>query len=124
VASTRARTLRHGRVDNSPLWGTGHRLRLRLAALVLSMRAHGGQRSPGPTKRARQARHRPWAWPTPTLMWCLPMAAQQGQELGAAFGHGYRFSYPDDPGADIGRGADDGNMVDQGAGADDAAAVG
>jgi hypothetical protein len=54
----------------------------------------------------------------------LPMTQSgQGQQQrpGDVLGLG---AYPDDPGADVGRGADDGDVVDQGPGADDAAAVG
>jgi hypothetical protein len=52
------------------------------------------------------------------------MAAQHGQEPGAVLGHGGGFPYPDDPGADERRRPDDGDVVEQGPGAGDAASVG
>jgi hypothetical protein len=105
----------------------GHRRlrRLRWTALALVSLAQGGQRSPGPTNQARQARQRPWAWPTPTLMWCLlPMAAEEGEQEGHVLGPAGGFPYPGDTSPGVGGHPHDGDVVEGGPGPGHALAVG
>jgi hypothetical protein len=104
--------------------GAGHRLRLRLAALILTRRAQGGQRSPGPTNQARQPRQRPWAYPRRPLTYFLPTTSEEGEEGGHALRPGGCLPHLGHAGAGVGGDADDGDVVEVGPGPGDALAVG
>jgi hypothetical protein len=122
MLSTRARTLRHGRADSSPPVGMGH-LGLRRLRRRRSFSRQGGQRSPGPTNLLPQPWQKPWAWP----VWKAPVlpTVQPGQGEQEWPGDVLRVGADaDDAGADVGWGADNRGVVDQGAGSGDAAAVG
>jgi hypothetical protein len=100
--------------------GAAHRgLRLRRSRSSLAQR---GQRSPGPTNWFLQAQQRPW-WLGKRF--CLVLrTAEEGEEGGHVLGPGGRFPYPGDAGAGVGGDSDDGDVVELGAGAGDALAVG